>query len=118
MCAMKMKVRKNDDRVMWKEELIRLYQKSGRTDFNELQDTVSTLNEGTNSLVTSRRMVCRAWAQNERYKICNGWFSGLVVPISSIVGVSILYIHSKNVLGQQNLSDSFRGSLFTVPARF
>ena len=37
----------------WKEEFIRLYQKSGWTDFNELQDTISTLNEDTNSLVTS-----------------------------------------------------------------
>ena len=55
---MKMKVRKkNDNRVIflwWKEEFIRLYQKSGGTDFNELQDTVSTLNEGTNSLITSK----------------------------------------------------------------
>ena len=39
--------------MWWKEEFIRLYQKSEGTDFNELQDTVSTLNEGTNSLVTS-----------------------------------------------------------------
>ena len=38
---------------LWlKEEFIRLYLKSGRTDFNKLQDTVSTLNEGTNSVVT------------------------------------------------------------------
>ena len=35
------------------EEFIRLHQKSGGTDFDELQDTVSTLNEGTNFLVTS-----------------------------------------------------------------
>ena len=48
--------KKNDDCIIflwWKEEFIRLYQKSGGTNFNELQDTVSTLNEGTNSLVTS-----------------------------------------------------------------
>ena len=54
-CVMKMK-EKNDDRIIflwWKEEFIRLYQKSGRTDFNELQDTVSILNKSTNSLVTS-----------------------------------------------------------------
>ena len=38
--------------LWWKEEFIRLYQKSGGTDFNELQDIVSTLNECTNSLVT------------------------------------------------------------------
>ena len=55
-CAMKMKVRKNDNRIIflwWKEEFIRLYQKSGGTNFNEFQDIVSTLNEGTNSLVIS-----------------------------------------------------------------
>ena len=39
--------------LWWKEEFIRLHQKSGGTDFDELQDTVSTLNKGTNSLVTS-----------------------------------------------------------------
>ena len=54
---MKTKVRrKNDDCVIflwWKEEFIKLYQKSGGIDFNELQDTVSTLNEGINSPVTS-----------------------------------------------------------------
>ena len=53
---MKMKRRKNNDHVnilWWKEELIRLYQKNGGTDFDELWDTVSTFNEGTNSLVMS-----------------------------------------------------------------
>ena len=32
--------------------IYRLYQKSGGTNFNELQDTISTLSECTNSLVT------------------------------------------------------------------
>ena len=51
-----MKVRKNDNHVnflWWKEEFIRPYQNSGGTDFDELQDTISTLNKSTNSLVTS-----------------------------------------------------------------
>ena len=34
---------------------------------------------------------------NECYKIHNGWFSGLVVPISSIVGVSILYSKASEI---------------------
>ena len=51
--------------LWWKEEFIWLYQKSGGTDFNELQDTVSTLNKGNNSLVMSESepdgwfVVCR-----------------------------------------------------------
>ena len=61
-------------------------------------------------------MVYHLRAQKERYKVCNGWFSGLVVLIFSIVGVSILY--SKNVLGQRNLSDNFGDGLFTAPTRF
>ena len=44
---------------------MRLYQKSGGTDFDELWDTISTLDEGTNSLVMSeselegRFVMCR-----------------------------------------------------------
>ena len=58
---MKMK-EKNDDRVniflWWKEEFIRLYLKNGRTNFDELWDSVSTLNEGINSLATSELKPC------------------------------------------------------------
>ena len=54
---MKMKGRKKRQPhkyfLWWKEDFIRLHQKSGRTDFDELWDTVSTLNEGINSLVMS-----------------------------------------------------------------
>ena len=100
--------------MWWKEEFIRLYQKSGRTDFNELQDTVSTLNEGTNSLVTSESEPHR-WFVMHRHKTSTIKFT-MVVLISPIVGVLILY--SKNILGQRNLSDSFHGGLFTAPARF
>ena len=49
-------VRKNNNCVIflwWKEELIRLYQENGGTDFDEHWITVSTLNEGTSSIVTS-----------------------------------------------------------------
>ena len=41
------------------------------------------------------------------------WYSGMVVPISSILGILIL--HSKNVLG---LNDSFPGGLSAVSASF
>ena len=33
---------------------------------------------------------------NRRHLTCNGWYSGLVMPISTIVGLLILY--SYNVL--------------------
>ena len=48
--AMKMKERKNNYHV----KIFKLYHKTGLTDFEELWVTDSTLNEGTNSLVTSR----------------------------------------------------------------
>ena len=67
---------------------MRLYQRTGRTNFNELWVTDSTLNEGTNSLVNMRigvgRMVCRVLSYNECHKTRNGWYSGMVVPIYSI----------------------------------
>ena len=34
---------------------------------------------------------------HERHKICNGWYLEMVVPISSILGLLILY--SENVVG-------------------
>ena len=75
----KRKKEKNDSRVnifYWKEDFIRLYQKTGWSDFDELRVTDSTLNEGTNSLINERKgaglMVRRALSQNERYKTRNG----------------------------------------------
>ena len=60
----------------WKEDFIRLYQKTGWSDFDELWVTDSTLNEGTNSLINERKgagqMVRRALSQNERHKTRNG----------------------------------------------
>ena len=55
---MKMKEEKNDGRIKnfyWKEDFIRLYQKTGWSDFDELRVTDSTLNEGTNSLINERK---------------------------------------------------------------
>ena len=82
-------------------DFIRLYHKTGRTEFDELQVTDSTLNEGTNSLLNeligAGRMVYRGLSHNEHHKTRNGSYSGMVVPIYSIVGILILY--SKNVLG-------------------
>ena len=43
-------------------------------------------------------MVRRAWSYNGRHKTRNGWYLGMVVPISSILGLLILY--SKNVVGR------------------
>ena len=59
-----------------KEDFIRLYQKTGWSDFDELWVTDSTLNEGTNSLINERKgagqMVRRALSQNECHKTRNG----------------------------------------------
>ena len=73
------KEKENDGRVKffyWKEDFIRLYQKTGRSDFDELWVTDSTLNEGTNSLINERKgagqMVRRTLSQNERHKTRNG----------------------------------------------
>ena len=73
------KKEKNDSHVnifYWKEDFIRLYQKTGWSDFDELRVTDSTLNEGTNSLINERKgagqMVRRALSQNERHKTHNG----------------------------------------------
>ena len=43
------------------------------------------------------QMVCHMLLHNKRHKTCNGWYSGMMAPIYSIVGILILY--SKNVLG-------------------
>ena len=43
-------------------------------------------------------MVCRASLHNGHHKTSNGWYLGMVAPISSILGLLILY--SKNVVGQ------------------
>ena len=71
--------RKNDSRVnifYWKEDFIRLYQKTGWSDFDKLRVTDSTLNKGTNSLINERKgaglMIRRALSQNERHKTRNG----------------------------------------------
>ena len=37
-------------------------------------------------------MVFRAWAHEWHHKTRDGWYLGLVVPISSIVGLLILYM--------------------------
>ena len=79
MCDENKRKKKNDSRVnifYWKEDFIRLYQKTGCSDFDELRVTDSTLNEGTNSLINERKgaglMVRRALSQNERHKTRNG----------------------------------------------
>ena len=52
-------------------------------------------NEGSNSLVNGRigweRMVHRVYLHNGRHKTRNGWYLGMVAPISSILSV-LIYI--------------------------
>ena len=71
-------------------------------DVYQLRDIDSSNNEGTNCLVNGRigreRMVRHAQSHNGRHKSRNGWYLGMVVPISSILGLLILY--SKNVVGR------------------
>ena len=59
------------------------YQKTSRTDF-----------KGTNSVVNEllgvRRIVRHALSHNEHHKTRNGWYSGMVVPIYSIVGIILI----------------------------
>ena len=63
---------------------MRLYQRTGRTNFNEFWVTDSTLNECTISLVSMRigagRMVRHALSY-KCHKTRNGWYSGMVAPI-------------------------------------
>ena len=52
-------------------------------------------NEGTNSLLNGRigqeRVVHCAESHNERHKTRDDWYLGMVAPISSILGLLILY---------------------------
>ena len=74
-------------------ELFRLYQKIGGIDFDEFWVTDSEVNEGTNCLVNELigvgRIVRCALSHNEGHKTRNGWYSGMAVPIYSIVGILI-----------------------------
>ena len=97
--------KKNDCRVknFCGEEgsFIRMYHKTGETDFDQLQDMVQVNNEDTNSRVMSW-LDWKGWFLErgrtiDRHKIRCGWYLGLGTPISSIVGMLILY--SKNMLG-------------------
>ena len=56
-CAMKMKERRKmtaTQNIRERKDFIRLYQKIGWANFDELQDNDSTLNKGTNSRVNKR----------------------------------------------------------------
>ena len=98
-----------------------IYKAASETDFHELRDTISTLNEGTNSLVMSESepdgwfIVCRHKTSAIKFAMagCQDWWHQFPPLL-----VYRFYIYSKNILGQRNLSDSFRWGLFTVPARY
>ena len=86
--------------LWWGRELIRLYQKTIGTDFDQLQDIFHMDNEDTNSWVMSWwgwKGFLERGRTIDRHKIRCGWYLGLGMPISSIVGMLILY--SKNMLG-------------------
>ena len=58
-------------------------------------------------------MVHHGLSHSGHHKTRNGWYSGMMALIYSIVGLYILY--SKNVLG---LSGSFYGGLVTASVNF
>ena len=67
---------------------------------NVFQINNSSNTKGTICLVNGgmgiKRIVFERGHTNWHHKTCNGWYLGLVVPISFIVGLLILY--SKNML--------------------
>ena len=79
---------------------MKIYQKTGWTNFDELQVTDFTLNEGTNSLVMSESM-CKGWFVNKYHKTCNGWYlrRNNEASLLHCWYINSTYIHSKNVLG-------------------
>ena len=64
-------------------------------DIKILQANDSLYIEGTiclvNELIGAKGMVFRAWVHERCHKTRNGWYLGLVGPISSIVSLLILY---------------------------
>ena len=100
-CVMKMKVEleeKNDGRLKyfcWKERVYKARTENSCMDIKQLQVNDSWYIEGTICLVNewmdAKGMVFRAWAHERRHKTRNGWYSILVGPNSSIVGLLILY---------------------------
>ena len=97
-CAMKMKETKkkrctHKNVIDGRKPFIRRTQRTGENDLNERRVNDSGHNEGT-IILFSKRM--NGWffecgRMNGRHLTRIGWYSGLVVPISSIVGLLILY---------------------------
>ena len=65
------------------------------THLDELWVNYSCYNEGTiclvNECMDAKGMVFEHGCTDRHDKVCSGWYSGLVVPIYSIVGLLILY---------------------------
>ena len=61
-------------------------------------------------------MVRRTWAHEGRHKNHNSWYLEMVAPISSILGLLVLY--SKIIWVCDKLSDSFHGGLARAFANF
>ena len=95
--------RKNEGRLKyfwWKGEYIRWLRNTRVMDIKQLQLNDSWYIEGTiclvNEWIGAKGMVFRAWVHKRHHKTRSGWYSGLVVPISSIVGLLILYSYTGN----------------------
>ena len=97
-----------------------LYQKtSGPTDFDELRIIDSSNNEGTNSRITEigqEGMIRWMWVHEGHHKTRNSWYLEMMMPISSILGLLVLY--SKTFWVCDKLSDSFHGGLARVFSNF
>ena len=76
-------------------KFIRRVQKTHVMDIKRLQVNDSSYIEGTiclvNECIGAKGMVFRVWAHKRCHKTPNSWYLGLVEPISSIVGLLILY---------------------------
>ena len=60
-------------------------------DFDELRVDDSTQDEGNNTEVRKELEPNGWFVVCSRKTIANGWYSGMVAPVSSIVGLLILY---------------------------
>ena len=91
---------KNNCRIkkLWRKQglFIWLYQKTGRTNFDELQVIDSSNNEGTNSLVIGESGRKGWFIMHSHATSVIKLAIGMVVPISSILSLLILYT-SKNM---------------------
>ena len=73
-------------------------------------------NEGTISRVTSASVELGWFLEHRCTIVVMGWFLGMEDPVNTKVASSI--VHGNNVLGLEELSDSFHGGLATAFTNF